>query len=541
MNILYRKINILLIVSILSITLLTTVAGLLSANKLINKDAHQILKLMNDSNSVDINAWFESVESAVNFLYTYAVDQLPKDEALWKDEKNMNFYFRKLYGVLENAAHNTESAECVYLRVNPDLLNTKAGLLLVRNIKGRYDNVPVTDLALYGNSDKESFSWWSEPIKQKKAVWIKPYYNKNLDIEMISYVIPIYINETFFGVIGMDIDFKKLIKRVSSIKLYQTGDAMLINEAGEILFSNRFDNFKKRADYETEIEKIRNTKNFAYDNVSQSYIISIFEEKIYFSVTQLINNMKLVIMVPKKEINKDRDLLILQCIIIIIIGLIISIIFCSKFISKLIKSLEKITASVQEIARGNYQVSVEIGEKNEFGELARTFNEAAREVNKSNKQINKLAYTDSLTGLKNRNCFNKFCAGLDNSFQKNIGVIFCDLNRLKYTNDNYGHQQGDKLICKFANILRENFSHDECFRMSGDEFIVVSLGQAEISFEEKVKEYIQINNKEKVPLASIGSCWKLSTENLNSMVNEAEANMYRDKNEFYKRFPQFKR
>ena len=541
MKALYRKICILLTVSILSTTFLTTVVGLFNANRLIQRDSHQIVKLISDSNADKINFWFESIESTVNVLYSFAVSQLPVDKDLWSDKTFMDSYISMMTDVLENAALNTESAMSVYLRINPELLSYKTGVWLVKNSHGEYENTELTDLALYKSTDRERVGWWYEPIAHQKPLWLLPYYNKNLGKEMVSYVIPIFIQNNLIGIIGMDIDYEKIKEKIAAISFFETGDAMLLNKNNEIVFSERFEILRKKDNYNLEIERIKSLKKFNFDAVSESHSIKMFGENIRFSSRDLVNGMKLVIMVPEEEINKDRKLMIIQCLIIIMIGLFISILICANITNKMEKVLGKITSSVQEIAKGNYEISVDVEEKNEFGELAKSFNEAAREFDRSNKQINKLAYTDSLTGLKNRHCFNKFCLGLEASMQKNIGVIFCDLNRLKFTNDNYGHEAGDKLICTFANLLKENFPSDECFRMSGDEFIVVSLGLSETHFEQFVKDFIAVNNKNEIPFAAIGYCWAISTANLNFMVNEAEANMYRDKNEFYKRFPEFKR
>lgn len=542
MKALYRKICILLTVSILSTTFLTTVVGLLNANRLIQRDSHQIVKLISDSNADKINFWFESIESTVNVLYSFAVSQLSTDKNLWSDKDYMNSYLKTMAEVLKNAAMKTEAVgTSIYLRINPELLPTNAGVLLVKNSYGEYESKELTDLTLYKSTDRERVGWWYEPIAHQKPLWLLPYNNKNLGVEMVSYVIPIFIQNNLIGIIGMDIDYEKIKEKIEAISFFETGDAMLLNKNNEIVFSERFEIFRKKDNYNLEIERIKSLKKFNFDVVSESHSIKIFGENIRFSSRDLVNGMKLVIMVPEEEINKDRKLMIVQCLIIIMIGLFISILICANITNKMEKVLGKITSSVQEIAKGNYEISVDVEEKNEFGELAKSFNEAAREFDRSNKQINKLAYTDSLTGLKNRHCFNKFCLGLETSLQKNIGVIFCDLNRLKFTNDNYGHEAGDKLICTFANLLKENFPSDECFRMSGDEFIVVSLGLSETHFEQFVKDFIAVNNKNEIPFAAIGYCWAISTANLNFMVNEAEANMYRDKNEFYKRFPEFKR
>ena len=288
---------------------------------------------------------------------------------------------------MEIFALNTDSAITVYLRINPEYLSSEAGFLLVKNSDGIYEDVPVTDISLFNSSDRNHVGWWYEPIQHIKPLWLLPYYNQNLDIEMISYVIPIYSNNELFGVIGMDFALERLEKKVAEISLYETGDAMLLDKNNEIIFSDRFAKLKKQPGYENEIKKIRNLKKINYDSISQSYVIKIFNENIHFSVSTLLNDMKLVIMVPEKEINRDRNLLILQCLLIIFLGLSISIFFCAKFTNRLTKSLGKITASVQEIAKGNYDVSVEVEKKNEFEELARSFNEAAKEFDKNSKQI----------------------------------------------------------------------------------------------------------------------------------------------------------
>ena len=284
----------------------------------------------------------------------------------------------------------------------------------------------------------------------------------------------------------------------------------------------------------------------AYTSIEETvYNISdvpLLRESVVDSCLLILHDWANDLTLNPKEIDSERNVLIYQCFGIIFVGIAISMIICSRIIKRFTRSLTKLTSKAQELAKGNYELIVDdIDDLNEIKTLANSIKDAANQFDRSNRQINILAYTDSLTGLKNRHCFDKFCKGLEDSFQKNIGVIFCDLNRLKFTNDNFGHEAGDKLIRDFANILKENFPTEECFRMSGDEFIIVSIGLIETHFEQMVKDFIALNKRQEVPVTSVGSCWRFTTSDLNSMINEAEANMYRDKNEFYKRFPEFKR
>lgn len=76
-----------------------------------------------------------------------------------------------------------------------------------------------------------------------------------------------------------------------------------------------------------------------------------------------------------------------------------------------------------------------------------------------------------LTGLLNRRAYDNACKMLIGNCQ--VGVIFCDVNSLKYTNDIFGHEAGDKLIKSFASILKNSFRNDETFRISGDEFVIL--------------------------------------------------------------------
>ncbi len=90
--------------------------------------------------------------------------------------------------------------------------------------------------------------------------------------------------------------------------------------------------------------------------------------------------------------------------------------------------------------------------------------------------IHALSLVDELTGLYNRRGFLAFSEQHLTSIQrtnKNLMVIYADLDDLKQINDSYGHQEGDRALVKTAEILRETFrSSDVLGRLGGDEFMV---------------------------------------------------------------------
>ena len=86
---------------------------------------------------------------------------------------------------------------------------------------------------------------------------------------------------------------------------------------------------------------------------------------------------------------------------------------------------------------------------------------------------------DILTGLYNRQAFNRVCTELFAAPER-MGVaalMMMDLDNLKHINDTYGHDWGDQYIRRTGQCLRENTPVETvCARLSGDEFLVLFYG-----------------------------------------------------------------
>lgn len=94
-------------------------------------------------------------------------------------------------------------------------------------------------------------------------------------------------------------------------------------------------------------------------------------------------------------------------------------------------------------------------------------------LQKEYASLSRLAYADSLTDLPNRSLYEKDLQLLDHD-KKDYCIISLDLNGLKDTNDNMGHNAGDNLIRDFAISLKHCFEEaGTCYRIGGDEFTVI--------------------------------------------------------------------
>ncbi len=151
----------------------------------------------------------------------------------------------------------------------------------------------------------------------------------------------------------------------------------------------------------------------------------------------------------------------------------------------------------------------------------------------------KLAYTDALTGLKNRTAFEekKLALASDINKAKNISCLMIDLNNLKYTNDNFGHDKGDELLKNFSSLLNQVFdSTQTIYRIGGDEFVILFKDMSCEDIEEQVDllrrkvAYTNKNSIYKISFAAgVADTCQRKTKDIDELILNADRKMYENK------------
>ncbi|WOT06562.1 diguanylate cyclase domain-containing protein [Shewanella youngdeokensis] len=170
------------------------------------------------------------------------------------------------------------------------------------------------------------------------------------------------------------------------------------------------------------------------------------------------------------------------------------------------------------------------------------------EIQQAKDRIEYLANHDSLTGLANRrNLFAQMEQRLEQT--KNVcfsvGIIYLDLNNFKQINDSFGHNLGDVVLKKVAELLKvATMQTDTIARMGGDEFIIVTSlecvdNKAEALhalkvYSEKINNILDrhvVTKKHSIKIsASVGT--HLVTDpntKVSTLINQADHDMFKAK------------
>ena len=94
-------------------------------------------------------------------------------------------------------------------------------------------------------------------------------------------------------------------------------------------------------------------------------------------------------------------------------------------------------------------------------------------MKKAEKKQEYLSYHDEMTGLLNRNSFVEYTEGLDVKELESAGAVSVDINSLKKFNLEFGHDYGDEVVRRVAELLEEYFKGDHVFRLTGDEYLIL--------------------------------------------------------------------
>lgn len=552
-----------ILVSVLVLGLIT----FLSIHKASEKSSTEMMRLICDERAQMIDDYVGSIELAQNIVSRFAVSELsiaPFSEAGlvgadgWSKgllcdnpetqrmlDSYLDGYIARVEDVFRSAVNNNSGIISYYFRINPELSEREEGFLYTRISSVSFQGVKLTNLRTYSPDDMEHVGWYYEPLRRGMASWLEPYDNENLNAKMVSYVTPVYKNQTFIGVIGVDVAYSTLADIIRNIHIYETDYAFLMSADGTLIYHPTIESGYNLAREVPELAAmVERMETESANEEPVRYKMDRQARRLFY--TTISTGQVLALTAPEREIaanwTKMRTRLVVVAAALLLVFVEISVVT----VRRITQPLQRLTEASRAIAEGNYNVQLDAAGDDEVGTLTRAFQQLVERMKVYINDLNSMAYRDALTGVKNKAAYEISArklndmirmGGADNAPE--FALIMLDCNDLKKINDTYGHEKGDVYLRAACTLVCNAFPHSPVFRVGGDEFAVIlhkepyndreTLLQ---DFEHQVEKVnAQAENPwERVSIAKGVACYDPAVDpNVEAVLKRADTLMYEEK------------
>jgi len=471
---LQTKITALILCGIIAVSLILSVISMALISDASKESVARIMNLTCERESEEVTTLLEDVEHVTEAAASYAEKHLDGAYVL-EDEALREAYFDEIRYYFDRAAAATTASKSYYFRPDPEIAGGTAGFLNIYDAdKGAYEPSEVTDLLAYPEDD-QLVEWFYLTRKMGMAVWIKPYTDIHTGPTIISFCVPVYVENTFVGIAGMDVEFEQMASLAESISVYDTGYAFLCDLHGSVYVH-------KDLAYGTDLSSDPGmealVKNLRRDDSEGTLLEVESEGKSYrCAFTTLINGMKLVLMVPETEMLSETRRMVSTLLLAILLTAIFFITLTIYFSGRVTRPLDHLLMAAKRIRGGDMNVELTVRGNDEIGELTAIFQSMVDQLSHYIRDVRRNAYVDGLTGVLNSTAYDSSKKSLDDTIKLGdagtFGIAVLDVNNLKFINDTYGHDCGNTYICKASKLVCDVFHNSPVYRYGGDEFVVI--------------------------------------------------------------------
>lgn len=440
-----KTIKMKLITGILACSLFTALVigslAIMNSSETARRDARERMQLTGKMQTEQINSTIQKIEQSVDTLSELAMQDFDF-AAFKKDKAYADTYTKTIENTVMEFADHTDGAITAYVRYNPQYSNPTSGVFIQRqSLQDTFQALTPTDFSMYQEGDVEHVGWYYLPVQAKRAIWMDPYLNANINVYMISYVVPLYAEDgTSIGIIGMDIDFGQITDQVDAIKLCTTGYAFLANAEGEIVHHKDMEETVALADREATLSGIMTILTDAGrqgENISYSWQ-GVGKQLTYYN---LDNGMKLILSAPTKEINSEAYKLAQMISVAVLIAVVLSGVVGVFVGTGITKPIRWLTSIIDQTAKLDFR-STKDGEKlrqqkDEMGHMAkeihvmrmnlrdmmRNLDEAERKLQTNVEDLDGIMQQNSLFAEDNSASTEELAAGMQETSANATNIV----------------------------------------------------------------------------------------------------------------------
>lgn len=139
---------------------------------------------------------------------------------------------------------------------------------------------------------------------------------------------------------------------------------------------------------------------------------------------------------------------------------------------------------------------------------------------------------DALTGLYNRNRYERDLSGIYERNRSSLACVYIDANGLHEMNNTKGHDTGDEMLRTVAGKIRRHFDTEYIYRTGGDEFVLF-IPDAD---EEELRTQCEALSRDLTRSdyhISVGIQRERDIRSISGLIKDAEQKMYAEKKKYY--------
>ncbi len=388
------KIALLVLICTMVGSLALSTLSFIYSNRIIDDDSDEIINGACERTVTALDAYFMRVEQSVDTLADYALEIMDDFSGFKSSDRAVDEYTEKFSQPLLAAAENTEGAITAYIRYNPDIAYPTSGKFYMRNSTTEpYFETECTDFTMFDKSDTNHVGWYYIPVNNGVPTWMDPYLNENINIYMISYVVPLFIDGESVGIIGMDLDFTMVQSLAYADIMYDGADAFIIgSDKSSILYHEDTEYGTQLSELDPNGGTTKLSELLSSDNNERKTVTANYGGVKYTATSRhMRNGMHLVTSVPFDEVDARGKSLRVLCGIMTLVVLVVAAAVAFLVAISLTKKLEQLNRAAKKVAAGDLNTVVDVRSRDEIGELADNFSQTVNKLHDYVDYINEIS------------------------------------------------------------------------------------------------------------------------------------------------------
>jgi diguanylate cyclase (GGDEF)-like protein len=392
---------------------------------------------------------------------------------------------------------------------------------------------------------------WLERARSSESLIGEAVWDKGLQAAVITMAAPIRSAAgDFLGVMGAKVGFAGIDKILTGSTQDPSEEIYLITRKGEVLGSSQR---LEAAFLAAKLEETATRKLFGHEQVS--YEFQSFRGPLVLGTLRSISELNWGVVAQKHRATAYAAVIHLRNVTLALISAVLLLIGLSAYVLGLtiVQPLGRLSQGAAKVAAGDLEVTLPIYGRSEVGYLTGVFNEMVgrlrkfrdenaaitEELRERNKELSTLSATDGLTGLYNRTRLPELLAkemARSQRHHHSFTILMADIDHFKHFNDTHGHQAGDEMLRRFAEMLKVSLrSCDFAARYGGEEFLILLTEtgpEGASAFAEKLRqsaERLRVKKEWGVTVSIGGASYPEHARDVETLIHLADDVLYRCK------------